>query len=1169
MIKLRDCQEEAIIIGHKSKQPNNVIKMFCGSGKTNVMVFTFILLRKSYGVFVFPSIALISQFNSDYVKYFGEYEKLNICSRNEGYDSQFTTETDVIKTFLERKGKKMICVTYQSLHTLVESSNIKPDVVFYDEAHHIFEPRVKDIVFGDYASKQYMFTATPKMNENISLGEPIYSYSHADGVRDGHLNDFQIYVDTSCDSAVYPKIARTILTTENSRVLTFHSDVIKSVSDFVNQAEFSDVFHQVCRKEFPHLVGRYKSIKMIGIDASTTNRRKILSDFDATPDDEIYILASCRTIGEGVDTKKANMCVFVDTKNSYIDIVQNIGRVVRRQPNISTVLLPVSVDKSKYENMSTDEEKDMVIREGLSEGGDFRMILNVLSALRADDPELFDMCLKYPNKFSSDEMKKNFEDQGAELTDEVFEDSFEDHPDVTYEVHTHDMENPVEEHNTGNETVTLYRDEDDRLLVLNTNGKISPPKRKPLIKFHTSEEFKVLWEISNFGDTLCARIESKMSGQELERNALEKAQNIIDFTETHGSTPSQKSLDQTEKKLGIKFSCFKLAKKANKLYPNVDDLFTNAFGSNWWDRDLEQQALTKAREIIDFYNEFNKFPRDCSKDDHEKKLGSKFSSFKIAKKGQHSKINYPSVDELFTRVFGTDWWKNIDLEQQALTKAQEIIEFYKTHNQFPSQTSKDMIENKLGSKFSCFKLAKKANKLYPSVDDLFTNAFGSNWWDRDLEQQALTKAQEIIDFYNTNGRIPVDGSKDKDEHKLGQRFLVFKRTKRGQGKHINYTSVDELFTSVFGVEWWVIKDKEQQALDVAQEIVDFYMKYGTKPRTVSKDEYEMKLGQKFSCFKKAKNGDDGIDYSSVDKLFTKAFGSDWWITDLGHKALKQAQEIVDFHKIHGKFPVIKSNDPNEKKLGQKFSDFKKAKKGQCSKINYPSVDELFTKSFGADWFVHKKCAHKWKVVDEDEHFHFTKCEKCGRKSRKNRNSSDGRYHEPNPDKKKEINNWFGGIDYIPGKAVILDAENMNTTNGLYNSKSFTVEQMVIPEYDTETYEKNSKDPIFGKCVKNGDFLEILKGENPSDLSLIYADFTGTFHKWIEPLFSYLETSSIKSGVILGITWSVNGHKTDLYTNITKIGVFCGKNNWEEIENSPSEYGYGVGGNMFVKFLRKL
>ena len=45
---------------------------------------------------------------------------------------------------------------------------------------------------------------------------------------------------------------------------------------------------------------------MQDITASTPNKRKILDNFDETKDNEIFILAPCKTIGECVDTKNAN-----------------------------------------------------------------------------------------------------------------------------------------------------------------------------------------------------------------------------------------------------------------------------------------------------------------------------------------------------------------------------------------------------------------------------------------------------------------------------------------------------------------------------------------------------------------------------------------------------------------------------------------------------------------------------------------------------------------------------------------------------------------------------------------------------------------------------------------------------------------------------------------------
>ena len=138
------------------------------------------------------------------------------------------------------------------------------------------------------------------------------------------------------------------------------------------------------------------------------------------------------------------------------------------------------------------------------------------------------------------------------------------------------------------------------------------------------------------------------------------------------------------------------------------------------------------------------------------------------------------------------------------------------------------------------------------------------------------------------------------------------------------------------------------------------------------------------------------------------------------------------------------------------------------------------------------------------------------------------------------NNWLSRCEYLRGKAVILDASELKTTRSLHSTNRFSVDQIVIPEYDTCTYAHNSNDKQFGRCLRNGDFLETLKLESPSELSLIYADFTGTFQKWVEPLLGYLSNVSIRKGTILGITWSVNGHKSEQFTNLDTLTIFCQK-----------------------------
>ena len=88
----RAYQQDAIDCCVSSQQNTNVVKMFCGSGKTRVMIKTFIKMKSNYGCFVFPSIALITQFNNDYgSKYFENFcPKLKNIKKNTRYWTHYT-----------------------------------------------------------------------------------------------------------------------------------------------------------------------------------------------------------------------------------------------------------------------------------------------------------------------------------------------------------------------------------------------------------------------------------------------------------------------------------------------------------------------------------------------------------------------------------------------------------------------------------------------------------------------------------------------------------------------------------------------------------------------------------------------------------------------------------------------------------------------------------------------------------------------------------------------------------------------------------------------------------------------------------------------------------------------------------------------------------------------
>ena len=488
-------------------------------------------------------------------------------NKNNATKYDFTTNDKKITKFIDSNvnGKKIIICTYQSLNTLIESVNNSKssiDLIIYDEAHHIvgstiqqlvFHKKIDDdsdnesndtnntnnskkelIIFEKKPSKTIYFTATPKNDNNITMlkydfeneidfdedeikydytsdcGKFAYEYTHIDAVKDNVCNDFEICIDFTTEfdmnKSTLQAIARSILQTGNSRVLTMHAysesnkhEGKSNVKEFKKNKElFVKEFNKILEEEFPQHKNKYKKISFDGIIGSTTkNKKALLEEFDNTKNDEIYILSSCNTIGEGVDTKNANNLCFVDPKQSYVSIVQNIGRVCRKtemNEKPATILIPCYVDSNKYKDCKTDEERDLVIRNDINSKGNFNGILNVLSALRENDPKYYDLCLHYPDTFTQKELEDNFNKQGfvidktcddlheniSKLTnisvDKINKLSIDDIPkviDKCIEIHTNEIKEPIKCFgNVNKEKIQLLKYDDKYYSIKPKNKKI-------------------------------------------------------------------------------------------------------------------------------------------------------------------------------------------------------------------------------------------------------------------------------------------------------------------------------------------------------------------------------------------------------------------------------------------------------------------------------------------------------------------------------------------------------------------------------------------------------------------------------------------------------------------------------------------------------------------------
>src|SRR6202022_509141 len=89
-------------------------------------------------------------------------------------------------------------------------------------------------------------------------------------------------------------------------------------------------------------------------------------------DEQRGLLANARCLAEGVDVPTLDGVAFIDPRRSEVDIVQAVGRAIRRAENkkLGTIVIPVFID--------TKEDPETALKESA-----FKPVWDVIKALRA------------------------------------------------------------------------------------------------------------------------------------------------------------------------------------------------------------------------------------------------------------------------------------------------------------------------------------------------------------------------------------------------------------------------------------------------------------------------------------------------------------------------------------------------------------------------------------------------------------------------------------------------------------------------------------------------------------------------------------------------------------------------------------------------------------------
>ncbi|MDB2644938.1 Helicase associated domain protein, partial [Luminiphilus sp.] len=412
--------------------------MACGTGKTLTGQRITEALKSETTLVLLPSLLLLSGTMSEWLQHTKVgFHYLPVCSDasiggKAAPETNFTsgelgnastTDPDEIRAFLKQKGNKVIFSTYQSSGRVAEAIQGTAtcfDLILADEAH-----RCAGKVAADYgyvldekklpARNRLFMTATPRiyksnvkkaakdadiqiasMDDETVFGPVVHHLTFGQAIDQKLLTDYQVVVVGVNDAAVDEMVEeRALVKTEAGlerdaatlgsqlglmkavrkydlqRVITFHSR-INQARDYA--AEFQEVIDATKPAERPTGTITYSHVSGAMPTVERTNKLRALGLLEH---EDRYLLGNARCLSEGVDVPALDGVAFVDPRRSEIDIIQAVGRAIRKSSNKTkgTIIIPVFIAEG--------DDPDEVLSSSA-----FDQVWKVVNALRAHDEKL-------------------------------------------------------------------------------------------------------------------------------------------------------------------------------------------------------------------------------------------------------------------------------------------------------------------------------------------------------------------------------------------------------------------------------------------------------------------------------------------------------------------------------------------------------------------------------------------------------------------------------------------------------------------------------------------------------------------------------------------------------------------------------------------------------------
>lgn len=338
---------------------------------------------------------------------------------------------------------RVIFSTYQSTPVITEAQTLGMadfDLVICDEAHRTTGvtlageddsnfTRVHDNSLVAARKRLYM-TATPRlysdgskakataeeavlasMDDEVTYGPEFHRVGFREAVDRGLLTDYKVLV-LAVDEASVSSAFQDLISDENHDLrLEGAAKMVGCLNALTKRNAKGEVFSPTDQtpmqtalafnttiaqsKDFAALlsevadryVARTEDIEVVvevdhvdGGHNALEREQKLAWLADDVGEDRIRILSNARCLTEGIDVPALDAVIFLEPRNSMVDVIQAVGRVMRRDPSgrkkLGYVILPIGIPAG------------ISAEDALADNQVYRVVWQVLNALRSHDERL-------------------------------------------------------------------------------------------------------------------------------------------------------------------------------------------------------------------------------------------------------------------------------------------------------------------------------------------------------------------------------------------------------------------------------------------------------------------------------------------------------------------------------------------------------------------------------------------------------------------------------------------------------------------------------------------------------------------------------------------------------------------------------------------------------------